>query len=194
MNRRNLAIAALTLVGLSLILYFALHRETKKPTFAGIQDMPCPGDVVEIENPDDQLGSIAKRGQKLKVTLNWFACNPLERDSLVYYRFSSALDPIVRIVRAIPGDKFEVVRSKDGNAWNLEVNGDLVMSDDGKSPYFFGGKGNTTLGLYQKNTNGVLAENDVIVFAAVPPGDNDSGLFGVTSARAIMGKVEPVQQ
>ncbi|MEQ1876747.1 MAG: hypothetical protein ABL958_08875 [Bdellovibrionia bacterium] len=194
MNKRNAVIAFAALILIAAGIYFLYPRETPKPQFGGAKDQPCPGETIEIENPDGHLGTIAKKGQKLKITLNWYACNPLERDALVYYRFSSTLDPIVRIVRAVPGDKFKVVRDEKRGAWNLEVNGALIMNEDGKDPYFFGGKPPATLSLYEKQSKGVLGNGDVIMFAAIAPGQNDSGIFGVANVVDIVGRVEPVPQ
>ena len=176
---------------MGLIVFFTRPRtDTATPQPGAAK--ACPGEVIDIVNTDDLLGAAAKKGQTLKVTLNWYGCNPLERGALVYYRFSTTLPPIVRFLRAVPGDKFEVVRDKERDAWNLKVNGELVMDETGEKPYFFGAKPPATLSLYEKQSKGILANGDVILLAAVSPGQNDSGIFGVANVADILGKAEPV--
>src|SRR5690348_7256404 len=69
-----------------------------------------------------------------------------QRGDTVSYRFSPNQEPVPRIVRGIPGDRFELLPDEAHGAWNLKINGELIMSGD--QPYFFGGKDKPTLALY----------------------------------------------
>jgi signal peptidase S26 family len=187
----NLVVSILLVLvlGAAVFLFFP----TKKH-YATSTDQRCPGDVYELEMPDGSMDGLLKQNQKFKVTQNWYACNPLERGDLVYYRFSTSNDPIVRVLRAIPGDEFEVLRDEKYGAWNIKVNSDMVMDKASGEPYYFGAKPTATLSLYEKANKGKLQEGDVIVLSNVPPGSNDSGLFGVANVADIVGKVEVVSE
>lgn len=143
---------------------------------------------------DSFMDGLVKKGQKIKILTNWYACHALERGDLVYYQYSTNFDPVVKVVRAIPGDKFKVTRDKDKGAWNLAVNGEVLMDEAAQAPYYFGANPSTVLSLYEKENNGVLKDGDVIVLSNVPPGSSDSGLFGVASVSDIVGRVEAVPE
>ena len=57
-------------------------------------------------------------------------------------------------------------------------------------PYFFGAETPPTLSLYVQSSGGVLRSGDVIILSTLPPGDSDSGVFGVASIVDLLGKVD----
>ncbi len=181
------------IMGLAFFFLKPGHEaEIKKPQAQ--RGGPCPGEVVELAMPDPLMDGLLKKDQKFRVTINWYACHSIERGDLVYYQYSSSLDPVVKVVRAIPDDKFEVTRDKKAGAWNLTVNGELLMDEASQTPYYFGAKPTAVLSLYEKANDGVLKDNDVILLSNVPPGGNDSGLFGVANVDDIVGKVEVISE
>ncbi|HEX4926314.1 MAG TPA: S26 family signal peptidase, partial [Bdellovibrionales bacterium] len=134
---------------------------------------------------------LVARGQKLKLITDWYLCHQPERGELVYYRFSSQSAPVARVVRAASGDAFHVSRDEQRGAWNLTVNGELLLGPDG-TPYFFGAGPASMLAVYEKSNGGRLAEGDLIVLSNVPPGSFDSGIFGVVSRADLVGRLHPV--
>jgi type IV secretory pathway protease TraF len=198
MTRRWIAIciALAALAGAALVL---LGRGRHSPdAVAPRADLypdvsgPCPGETRSGVMPDVYLRGILEKGAPFRVTLNWYACRALERGDLVYYRFSRSHAPVVKVARAVPGDRFRVVRDPGRKAWNLEIDGELVES--GGQPYFFGtDAAPPPLALFEKSRGGRLGEKEAIVLSAFPPGDTDSGTVGVVSTDDLIGKVEPIR-
>jgi hypothetical protein len=153
---------------------------------------PCPGEAFEAEMQDPYMRGIIEKGQKFRVLPNWYACHPLTNGDYVYYRYSTNRTPVVRIVRAHEGDKFELVPDEKHHSWNIKINGTLLVA--GGEPHYFGGEPPPPLSLYEKPRNGILGKNEAIVFSSKAPGDIDSGVFGLVNIIDLVGKVELISQ
>lgn len=160
------------------------------------KDGPCPGETVTLTMDDVYMAGMIEQGEKFKAVMNYYSCNPLKRGDAILMHLSASMDPVVKIVRGLPGDRFELKKDGQGQGWNVVINGDVIQWEEGKRPYFFGGKQPPTLALYEKNRKGVLGPDEIIILGTRPPGNNDSGLFGVFSVNDILGKVsiESVQK
>jgi hypothetical protein len=151
-------------------------------------ERPCPVEK-EITVDDAQMFGPSEKGKKLRLLENWYDCHPLKAGELVYYRYSRSKDPVVRVLAAIPGDHFSLVKDSKASRWNLKVNGRLVK-DSGGGVYFFGNAHAPLLSLYEKSNKGLLSDGNAIVFSRHPPGSLDSGMFGVVDVQDLLGKIE----
>jgi len=149
----------------------------------------CETHIETFKIKDRQMTGLLSLDQDVKVRMNWYQCNPAEKGDIVLYRYSTEFDPVFKIVRAVEGDEFAVTKDKKWGAWNITINGDMLM-DDSKEPHYFGAAAPTVLSLYEKGQKGVLRPGDVLVFSNVSPGQNDSGLYGVANISELIGKVE----
>ncbi len=150
----------------------------------------CPGPEFRFKMPDVYMRGLYSEGQELKALPGWYRCHPLVRGDTVLYRYVTTADPVVKVVRAIPGDRFALSPDRKKRGWNLKVNGDFILSADGYTPYFFGAETPPTLSLYEKTRHGILREGEAIVLSAFPPGDRDSGLFGLAAINDLVARVE----
>ncbi len=147
----------------------------------------CPGKVVNFAMADPYMRGIVEEGQVVEVTLNWYACHPMETGDLVLYRFTEFGDPVIRRVVGKPGDKFALISQK-GAGWYLKINGKVVNGVNGG--YFFGDPNYPPpLSLAEVQKKGVIAKTDLIVFSSFGPGEKDSGVFGMVSVSDMVGKV-----
>ncbi len=162
--------------------------ETKEQIFTIPKE--CPGPEVAFNMTDVYMRGVVEEGKQVKVRLNWYACNSIERGDVVLYRYSGKFSPVIKRVVGVPGDSFHLVKDKKNKAWNLDINGKLVQSQLSAEPYFFGAEETATLILYEKPRKGKLGKGEVILFSSFPPGDRDSGLFGLISTKDVIGKVE----
>lgn len=134
-----------------------------------------------------ELGSVLEKGQQFRLLTGFYACNPILRGDLVAFSFSSALKPVVRIVRGLPGDKAEV-RLLDSGHWEIVVNdqpvqgveGNFRLSDPATPP---------PLQAMLQDRNGRLSDDEYILMTLLPPGSADSVHLGPTPATLISGKV-----
>lgn len=150
---------------------------------------PCPGETKSLINRDPYMPGTLEKEQRFDVITNYYACNPLRRGDLVYFRFSFDMEPVVRKVVALEGDTFELSPDKEKHRWNLIVNGEMITAATGN--YFFGAETPPTLSLYVKARNGILRAQEAIVLSTRPPGDFDSGTLGIVSVKDFLGKVIP---
>lgn len=137
---------------------------------------------------DGTMAGLIEQGSTYTVFKNYYACHRVQAGDVVLYRFSSKFPPVPRIVRAVPGNKFKLVKDPSKKAWNIQVDGATLMYE-GK-PHFFGVGAPPILALYEKSFKGVLPQNVFILFSNVPPGEIDSANFGVMSLSDIIGKVD----
>lgn len=182
MQRKNLT---LLVVFLLAILAAAVLWTRRKPAI----QFGCVEQTKIIEVTDTRyMRDILESGKSYEALMGYYHCNPLQRNDIVLYRFSNTADPVIKIVRAVEGDRFELVQNKNIKAWNLRINGELIMYKD--QPYFFGAATKPTLGLYEKSRANVLGKDELIVLSQVPPGFDDSGIFGVINKNDIVAKIK----
>lgn len=199
-DQKKIVIIAAILVALVAIFFAIRHfaekqEEPTQPVFERKRGGPCPGETKEFAQRDPYMRGVLEVGQKFKVIMNYYDCNEPKRGDLVFYQLHHSMDPVVKIVRGVPGDKFSLSRDKLHGGWNLEVNGDKVYSAvDKKEAYFFGASTPPPLALYEKSHKGKIGPGNILLLSSWPPGDIDSGLFGMFSLTDVVGKVEPVEK
>ena len=193
----------LTALGVSFFFY---HRNSNSPQTvadtnspvavatlaAKLPENPClkPNyETEQIEMKDSHMKGLIEVGDKYTVVKGWYKCNPVKRDDVVFYVYNYGQPAVPRLVHAIPGDKFKLVKDKKRKAWNLSVNGKLVTNGDGKEPHFFGNDAPPVLSLYENSMKGVLAPSTYIIFSTVSPGSFDSEM-GVVNSEDFRGKVD----
>ncbi len=157
------------------------------------RESSCGGSPEVLEMKDVYMAGRIEKGAQFRMLPGWYSCHPVERGDLVYYSYSDQDEPVVKIARGLPGDRFETVRDPKRPAWNLKVNEEVIDWDRG-GPYFFGTDEPPTLSLYESERNNVLREGELILLSNVPPGDADSARIGLARVQDLVGKVEPLSQ
>ncbi|MGZ3791891.1 MAG: S26 family signal peptidase [Bdellovibrio sp.] len=176
---------------LSLLVWFSKKEKPKevhvRKEIYNFDSNKCPGDTVKLKVTDPYLNGILEQYSEVKISLNLFKCKPIHRNDIVLYRYSEFKNPVLRRVVAEPGDQFSVEKDVI-NGWVLVVNQKPVLSFNGK-PYLFGGNQAPPLKLAQNSLSGILGHDQTILFSSFPPGEKDSGVFGVISVGDVIGKV-----
>ena len=80
-----------------------------------------------------------------------------------------------------------VVQVEETGDWQLKINGKPVTGAKGER-YSFGGELPPPLKLAEESRKGIVGKDEVILFSSFPPGDRDSGTFGIISTVDIVGK------
>lgn len=195
-NQKTIIIAAAAAILVILVIIFSLNKSgTNKSEQSGVAtgDHPynfkgkCPGETTTETMADDMMAGIIEKDKEYKLVHSYYWCNQVERGDIVSLQFSSQLDPVVRKVYGIPGDKFEVSFNKKQNAWNIEINGDLIEMDG--QPYYFGGKMPPPLKMLEKSRSGILGDREIILFGNKSQGFADSAVLGVVHLNDVVGKV-----
>ncbi len=206
-NRKILLIALTSVAAIIaiVVLKFGNHERAKSPNTPLTAPSPTPtapaitstSDCSSLISEDLEINDNTARGiigpdRKARVIKGYYSCNKPAHGDIILKSRGSSIPPIVRIMRAVPGDHFKLVQDKEHKRWNIEINEKILMSGDKNNeiPYFFGTETPPTLALYEKPRNGILGPNEVILFSKIPPGSQDSGQFGIISLSDIIGKVE----
>ncbi|MBS2027395.1 MAG: signal peptidase I [Deltaproteobacteria bacterium] len=141
-----------------------------------------PGEVRTVRG--GSMEGIVEPGQRVQILRGYFRDHPVQRGDLVAY---GEPQPIVKEVRAVPGDSFEV-RSIDG-AQRLFVNAELVRTSNG-TPYALDAHAARMLGLYAHDYQGKVPADAFLLLGNLPGGSFDSTHFGLVARRDLVGKVE----
>lgn len=183
-RKNNVVIAVIGLILLVGAGLFLRKKLAPRPVQFG-----CVKDTQEIAAVNTKfMAGVLEEGKTYEALMGFYECNEPQAGDVVLYRFSPSVDPVIKIVRGVPGDRFELVADKDKGNWNLKINGDLIMHGD--VPYFFGNRPKPTLGLYEKDRNNILGPGEIILLSNVPPGRDDSAVFGLVSQKDIIAKIK----
>ena len=148
------------------------------------------------QNDCDKLKPFTVRGDSLQGVLNasdeinaapdYYQCHEIERNDVILYQYAGNPVPIVKIVKGIPGDTFEL-RERDGN-FELFINDQLVKTSTGK-PYSFGSRAKRMLALYERDYKNKIPEKAYLILGNLTKGSLDSSRFGLVHEQDILGKV-----
>jgi|GEM_PF-5219590 len=144
--------------------------------------------VIRFPMSDVYMRGLIDPGTTVRATLGWYLCHPIQVGDLVLYRFSSEKPPVVKRVVAVGGQSISVEIDPAGQGWILTVDKQVI---DPAKPYIFGSAtAPPPLKLYADQNHDVIQQGHVVLFSAFPPGDSDSGIFGVVSVEDVIGHVE----
>jgi signal peptidase I len=134
----------------------------------------------------DSLAGIVQSGDSVKVLKNYYACNDPKRGDIIVYGYAGGTQPLVKVVKAIPGDRWEL--KKSGSGWNILVNGSPAKTSNG-TPYLVGDQPYRLLSLYLKDYGGVIPGDTYLILGNEPGGSLDSTRFGLVGRSDFVGKV-----
>lgn len=181
----TILVAALVLVGVGLV--FRALKSKYLPEVAHL-DKSCVDETKAYAMTDNYMSGIIDRGEEFQVLVGYYECNPVQPKDIVLFNDPEKQQPVVKVVRAVPEDKFAVFPDKRDRRWNIKINGEtLVHRDD---PYSFGLKtAGSPLLNYEKENGSKVPTGQVIIFSYKPPGIQDSSTFGTIPISKLIGKV-----
>jgi len=139
------------------------------------------------------LQGLIEDGQTVKAFLNYYNCHKIERGDVVLYNFAGKKDPVIKIVKGIDGDKFNLKKVPFANAgqmgWYILINNEIVKNAQGES-YLIGEQGYSMLSLYEKDYKGKIPKDAYLLLGNLIGGSLDSTYFGLIDKSDIIGKVE----
>jgi len=132
------------------------------------------------------MSPLLKDGDVVKVDYGFYDAREVRRGDLVVCRLASRKDPIIKLVRAVPGDRFGLKELPDGVSLLL-VNGAVLENSAGR-PYEFTGRRKRMLGVYARDYGGVIPPGSYLLLGDAAEGSLDSGRFGLAAREVIVGK------
>lgn len=176
----------LFIVGAGCIVWVLMKNWSTVKSTGEMGNLDCVREkVVETIN-DPHMEKAIPGGTNMRVFLNYYNCNPVSREDLVWFRFSDSIKPVVRIVKAVPGDRYEL-QKLDDKKWSININGQPVEAEGQK--YFVESNSVPPLKTYEISRKGVLRENEFILLSSNPPGLTDSSNLGLVKPEKLVGRV-----
>ena len=132
------------------------------------------------------MDGIFSGGSKVSALHNYYYCNAVERGDTVLLTFSGNANPLLKIVRAIPGDRFGLVAGADGVT--IVVNGQPLRNNQGRL-YVIDKQRARLLELYASDYKGVVPKDAYLILGNSVGGSVDSTQFGLVPRSSIIAKV-----
>ncbi|MBA3063917.1 signal peptidase I, partial [Candidatus Woesearchaeota archaeon] len=132
------------------------------------------------------LSPFINSGDKIKILFGYYNCYEIKREDIIIYNFAGNENPIIKIVKGIPEDKFELRKSDFG--WNILINNQILKNFKGK-PYVISDNRYKMLSLYERDYKGVIPKNAYLLLGNLVSGSVDSTRFGLVDKSNIIGKV-----
>jgi len=197
MADRNFLKISLIIIALIGALFFWLFLEKTKKPFenGGVPPVnPAEHEFEECSIMTEEkivrgssLSGLIEDGQTITVFSGYYTCNEIERGDIVLYSYAGNEAPLIKVVKGIPGDKFNLREAEGG--WHILINGETVKNSE-DIPYLISGKRYQMLSLYEKEYLNGIADNAYLILGNIPSGATDSTRFGFVSAKDILGKVK----
>jgi signal peptidase I len=111
----------------------------------------------------------------------YYACHEVMRDDIVFLDYAGNENPLIKIVKGIPGDTFSF------NKHDLYINEKLLTNSEGRS-YHFDRDAKNLLSIYMHDYNNVIPQDVYLVLGNKPGGSLDSTRFGLVNKIDILGK------
>jgi len=146
----------------------------------------CEVEEKPLKVNGGSLAGLVEDGAEMKVLMGYYNCNEVKKGDIVLYSYSSERNPLIKIVKGVPGDKFELKKTLAG-CWNLLINNE-VSKNFQNEPYCLTEQGNRMLSLYIDDYNGVIPENAYLILGNLVVGSMDSSRFGLVGRQDLVGK------
>ena len=182
--------------GFLFFLYLIFFREEffLKKTIRSFPDRIEAKSDKKIFEPEVQekiikgnsLIPILEPDQRVSVIVNYYNYNEIRRGDVVILSYAGKENPLVKIIKGLPGDSFGLKESEPG--YNLLINNEIIKNSEG-NPYFFDENKKKILALYEKDYQGKIPPNAFLVLGNNPSGSIDSSYFGLIGKDSILGKV-----
>lgn len=183
----TVVLAVLGLATLGWVMYKNFFVSTRTE----IGETSCVKESLPGRMTDGQMPGLLNVGREFKVLLNFYACNPIKRGDLVYFRFSESIEPAIRSVVGLPDDLFEVVQdTAEPRRYFVKINGQFVTVNE--LQYYFLSDVTPPLKTYELSRRGRLGAKEYIILTNVPNGITDSSNFGLVRANEFTGRVLPL--
>lgn len=168
-------------------LQISSQKQNQNNNVKNLETQDCSIKTEEMIVRGSSLSPLIESGQTIKALFGYYDCNEIERGDVVLFDYAGNKNPVIKIVKGISGDKFELRKSDSG--WNIIVNNKIVKNSENK-PYLISGNAYKMLSLYEKDYKGIIPENAYLLLGNRVSGSVDSTTFGLVDKSGIIAKVE----
>lgn len=151
-------------------------------------DKNCKIERKEMTVRGDSMSPLIPEGKIVKAIFNYYNCEEIKRGDIVLAKYAGNGNLIIKMVRAVPGDKFSLIKEASGG-WNIFVNGQALENSQGEL-YSIDGKKYEMLALYEKDYKGAIPSSAYLLLGDQEVGSVDSTVFGLVDRDSIEAKIE----
>ena len=151
------------------------------------QNLTCITKIEEKTVRGTSLTGLIENGQTVKILYGYYNCNEIKRNDIVIYNYTGNKNPLIKIIKALPGDKFSLEKTQAG--WNILINNEIAKNSNNQY-YVLSESGYKMLSLYEKDYKGIIPQNTYLILGNLADGSLDSTKFGLVDKSDIIGKVE----
>ena len=91
-----------------------------------LKSQDCSIKIEEMTVRGSSLDPLIKPEQTIKALFGYYNCHEIERGDVVLFDYAGNKNSIIKIVKGISGDKFELRETEGG--WNIIVNNKYVKN------------------------------------------------------------------
>lgn len=147
----------------------------------------CPAEKIKKIVRGNSLSGVIENGAEIKILENFYDCNEVQRGDIVEFSYAGNPDPIIKIVKGIPGDTISL-QDAPGGEKNILINGKILRNSKNET-YALNLGATRMLSLYINDYKGIIPENAYLILGNLANGSLDSTRFGLVSKSDILGKV-----
>ncbi|MBI4993969.1 signal peptidase I [Candidatus Wolfebacteria bacterium] len=155
--------------------------------FSFVEKNDCVSKIEERVVRGNSLSGLIEPSTSVKILFGFYDCNKIRRGDIVAYNYAGNPEPIIKIVKGVEGDKFQL--KKTSSSWNISINDKIVENSEGE-PYVLNERGYKMLSLYERDYGGVIPLNAYLILGNAANGTLDSSVFGLIDKSDILGKVK----
>jgi signal peptidase I len=146
----------------------------------------CAVDKRTEEVRGNSLSGFIESGTAVQALFGYYSCHDVARNDVVLFYWAGDANPLIKIVKGIPGDTFHLTKANGG--WNMLLNGAVLKTTRGE-PYLLGDQGYRMLSLYEHDYHGEIPPDAYLILGNLPSGSTDSTRFGFGGKKDILAKV-----
>jgi len=147
----------------------------------------CPIRLEKNIVRGNSLSGLIEHGTEIDTLFGYYDCREVQRNDIVLYWYGRNDVPLIKIVRGIPNDHFNLGKTIGG--WNILINGEVLKNSMGE-PYLISERKQQMLSLYENDYNGIIPPDSYLILSNVASGGIDSTFFGLVHKEDILAKVE----
>jgi signal peptidase I len=152
----------------------------------GQADSSCISRISEKIVRGKSLEGVIANASTVFLLYGFYSCNEIQRNDVVAYDYKGSKIPLIKMVKAMPGDYFELVQVRSG-FYNIIVNKDTLREVTGNKYELRQGE-YKMLNMYEREYKNVMPRNTYLILGS-RSGTTDSGRFGLIDKRDILGKI-----
>ncbi len=135
----------------------------------------------------NSLAGLIEDGETIRAFINYYNSNEIERNDIILYSFAGNDAPLIKVIRGMPGDRFEL--SATTNGWYILINGKILKNSKAE-PYIINERGHRMISLFVESYQGVIPADAYLILGNLVGGGMDSTQFGLVHKTDILGKVQ----